>query len=146
MEKKLIAIAPIDLPRFWPEIRDEVATIDIPDGMISEDAYAMCRQNAATLFYLMLDDKRVGWMICRLALPDLHIWMLKAENDYDVMREFRPELMEIARGAKAKTLTYGSMRQAWAKVAPKHGFKMRMVVYECPVDPDPTSLPVKPEE
>ena len=134
MQKQLLAIAPIDLPRFWPEIRDEVASIEIPDGFITEDVYGMCRQNAATLFFIMVDGKRVGWLVCRLSLPDLHIWMLHAENGYDVMTQFREELMTLARGAQAKMLTYGSQRAAWSKVAHKHGFQMRMVVYQCPVD------------
>lgn len=135
MTNKLIAVAPADLATVWPSIRHEAETIEAPDGFIPEDAYAMCKSSQSTLFFLEVDDKRVGWMIARLSLPDLHIWMLKADAGYDVMRMFRDQLMELARGAKAVNLTYGSTRKAWAKVAVEHGFKIRMIVYATPVDP-----------
>jgi len=129
------AIAPIDLSKVWPEIRHEVAEIEAPDGFIPEDAYAMCKSAQASLFFLEVEGKRVGWMICRLLGADLHIWMVRAETGYDVLHTFRGELMQLARSANATKLTYGSTRKAWAKVAPDHGFSIRMVVYECPVEP-----------
>lgn len=139
---KLLAVSPADITAIWPSVRADVASVEAPDGFIPEDAYAMCKSNAATLFLLEVDGKRVGFMIARLMLPDLHIWMLKADNGYDVMTSFRPELMELARNANANKLTYGSTRKAWAKVAPDHGFKMRMIVYEAPVDPAPEPVEI----
>src|SRR5579859_5524208 len=137
MHKELLAVAPADLVTVWPTIRQEAAAIEAPDGFLPEDIYAMCKSNGATLFLLHVDGVRVGWMVARLMLPDLHIWMLRADNGYDVMHLFRDELMELARRAQATKLTYGSTRKAWAKVAQSHGFKMRMIVYECPVDLQP---------
>lgn len=137
MQKQILAISPADLVRFWPEIREEVARIEAPDGFIPEDVYAMCKTNQATLFFLMIDEKRVGWMVCRLMLPDLHIWQVHADNGYDVLHVFRDDLMNLARQAGASMLTYGSTRKAWAKVAGDHGFKMRMIVYEAQLDPIP---------
>jgi hypothetical protein len=133
-QKHLIAVAPAMLATAWPQIREEVATIEAPDGFLPEDVYAMCKTGGATLFFLMVGEKRVGWMVCRLQQPDLHIWQLKADNGYDVMTTFRDQLMDLARQAQATTVTYGSTRKAWAKVAQDHGFKMRMIVYETPVD------------
>lgn len=134
MQKTLQAISPAELPKVWPEIRAEVASIEAPDGFIPEDAYAMCRQNAAALFFLLVDGERAGWMIVRQAGADMHIWMVKAKIGYEVLSLFREELMQLARGANCTQVTYGSTRAAWNKVAAKHGFKVRMVVYECPVD------------
>lgn len=134
MTKQLIAIAPDNVSSVWHEIRDEVATIETPDGLIPEDVYFACKTNAAVLFFLMNEGKRVGWMVCRHIQPDLHIWQLKADAGYDVMTTFREELMSLARQAGAKKLTFGSTRKAWAKAAPEHGFKMRMIIYEATVD------------
>jgi hypothetical protein len=138
MTKALLAIAPADLSQYWPQIRNEVAEIEAPDGFMPEDVYAMCKSNGATLFFLMDGDTRIGWMVCRLMLPDLHIWQLHAEIGYEVMKTFRAQLMDLARGIQGCTaITYGSTRKAWAKVAQEHGFGMRMIVYQCPIDPAP---------
>lgn len=139
---QLVAVSPNDLPLIWPTIRDDVAQIEAPDGFIPEDVYLMCKTNSATLFLLKIDGEQVGFMVARLALPDLHIWLLKADAGYDVMHTFRRELMELAFQAKATKLTYGSTRKAWQKVSADHGFKLRMIVYECPVEvPPPLALP-----
>jgi hypothetical protein len=134
---KIVAVAPADLATVWPLIREELDTVEKPDGFISEDVYAMCKTGNAAFFFLEVDDKRAGWMVLRLMQPDLHIWMVRADNGYDVMTTFRPQLMEMARGANAQKLTFGSTRKAWAKVASEHGFKMRMIVYEINVEPPP---------
>lgn len=136
--KRLIAIQPNDLSLVWPEIRAEVATIETPDGLIPEDVFMACKSNNAVLFMLQVGEKRVGWMVVRNFGTDLHIWQLRADNGYEVMTSFRPQLMEIARNAGCTKITYGSTREAWNKVSKQHGFKIRMVVYECPVDPIPS--------
>ena len=133
--KTLAAISPNDLSHIWPEIRAEVATIETPDGLIPEDVFMACKSNNAVLFMLNVGQKRVGWMVVRNFGTDLHIWQLRADNGYEVMTSFRPQLMEIARNAGCTKITYGSTREAWNKVSKQHGFKIRMVVYECPVDP-----------
>lgn len=132
--KRLIAIQPNDLSLVWPEIRAEVATIETPDGLIPEDVFMACKSNNAVLFMLQVGEKRVGWMVVRNFGTDLHIWQLRADNGYEVMTSFRSQLMEIARNAGCTKITYGSTRKAWATVAPQHGFKMRMIVWEAPVD------------
>lgn len=134
MTRQLVAIPPHDLSAVWPDIRSDVASIETPDGFIPEDVYFACKSNNAVLFFLTEEGKRVGWMVCRPILPDLHIWQLKADAGYDVLRTFRSQLMELARNAGAKNITYGSSRKAWVKVAQEHGFKPRMVIYEAPVD------------
>lgn len=133
--KKVIAVTPSELGAVWPTIREEVASIEAPDGCLPEDVYMMCKLGHASLFLLEVDEKRVGFAVIRLNLPDLHIWQLKAENGYEVMTQFRDELNQVAIGAGAKHITYGSSRKAWSQVAAKHGFKMRMVVYESNVSP-----------
>lgn len=148
-QKQLVAIAPNELSKIWPTIREEVATIETPDDLIPEDVYLACKTNSAVLFFLMFEEKRVGWMVVRQIGFDLHIWQLKADYGYDVMRVFRDELMEVARNAGCVKLTYGSTREAWNKVSKQHGFKIRMVVYETSVDaakqPDHAELNQDPQ-
>lgn len=134
MQKQIIAVQPAQLSEIWPQIREEVAAIECPDDFIPEDVFFHCKSNQATLFLLIVDGKRIGWMVLRQMGTCLHIWQLHAENGYDVMSQFRDELMEVARRAGCVKLTYGSSRKAWQKVAPSHGFKMQIVVWECPVD------------
>lgn len=131
---RLIAVAPADLYKVWPRLREAALTIESPEDLIPEDVYTACKTNGATLFLLESEGREVGFMVARLNLPDLHIWWLHAETGYDVMTSFREQLMELARGAQARNLTYGSQRKAWQKVSAQHGFKMRFVVYECPVE------------
>ncbi|VVE57752.1 hypothetical protein [Pandoraea anhela] len=135
-DRKLTAVAPTDLPRVWPEIRSEIASVESPDGFIPEDAYAACKAGDAVLFLLTVDGERIGWMVLRLLGADLHIWLLYASHGHDPMTVFRDDLMAIAKGSNppARKLTFGSSRRGWGKVAPKHGFRVRNVVYECDVD------------
>lgn len=137
-DRKLEAIAPANLPRVWPSIRDEITSVEAPDGFIPEDAYAMCRSGEATLFLLYVDGARIGWMVLRMLGRDLHIWLLYARPGFEPMTIFREDLMHIARNATpypALKLTFGSARRGWERVAPQHGFRLRHVTFECDVEP-----------
>jgi len=136
-DRKLIAVPPGDLGRIWPQIRSEVASVEAPDGFLIEDVYAMCRSGEAALFVLNVDGERIGWTVLRLLGRDLHIWLLYAKPGFDPMSVFRPHLMDIARTATplpALKLTFGSARKGWAKVAPKHQFRVRHTTFECDVE------------
>jgi hypothetical protein len=134
--KQLVAIPPKDLNLVWPEIRGDVQAIESPEKILVEDVYFACKSGDSQLFLLMIDGKRVGHMIMKLIGTDLHIWQVAAENGYDVLHTFRAEVMALARNTNmARKLTYSSAREGWRKESKKHGFSMRMVVYECPIDP-----------
>lgn len=136
-DRKLMAIPPADLAKVWPLIRDEVASVEAPDGFIPEDVYALCRSAEATLFVLLIDGERIGWTVLRLLGRDLHIWLLYAKAGFDPMTVFRPHLMDIARNATpqpALKLTFGSSRKGWFRVAPKHRFRVRQTTFECDVE------------
>lgn len=121
------------LKEIWPRIRGKLSEIETPDDVIPEEVYAMCITNQATLFMLMVDGKEVGFMVCRLIAPDFHIWLLHADNGYEVLTQFREQLMEIAKKTGSQNITFGSRRRAWQQVAASHGFNVRMIVYACPV-------------
>ena len=142
MNKSFNAIAPANFKVVWQEIKHEVASIKSPDGGIPEDVYFMCMKGDATLFLLFVDNERVGWVLLRLLGTDLHIWETYAKNGANVLEIFREDLMAVARQARATKLTFGSSRAAWQKVAISNGFKPRMTVYECDIDPMPNQAAV----
>lgn len=133
-EKEFIAIPPAGVANVWHLVRDEIASIDNPDETPIEEVYHMLKTNQATLFMLHIEGKRVGCCVLRAVLPDLHIWLVHAENGFEVLKVFRQELMQIGRNMGAKDLTFGSRRRAWQEVAKDHGFKTRSITYFCPVE------------
>lgn len=133
-DRQLIIVQPPELRDVWPTIRLELDGIRMPDGSIQEEVFLACANGGAVLCLLSVDGKRVGWMILRHLMRDFHIWLLYGINGYDVMSVFRADLMQMARVAGANMLTFGSARRGWGKVVDRHGFKIRCVTYECPVD------------
>lgn len=133
-DRKLTIIQPAELRDVWPSIRRELDQIPLPDGAIPEEVFFACANGGAVLCLLFVDGSRVGWMILRHLVRDFHIWLLYGINGYDVMSVFRDDLMRMARVAGATMLTFGSARRGWEKVAERHGFKIRCVTYECPLD------------
>jgi hypothetical protein len=132
--KSTEAIAPADLKKVWPSVREHVANMDAPDHAPVEEVYAMCFTNQATLFILKVDDYPIGHAIVRLTLPDLHLWQVYGKTGYDVLELFKPEMMELAKKVGATYITFGSSRMAWKKVGLELGFKPRMIVYEMVVE------------
>lgn len=138
-EKEFFAIPPQAVQSVWPLIKDDMAKIDNPDETPIEEVYYMLKTNMATLFMLHMKGERIGFVVLRVILPDLHIWLTHAKNGYDALKVFRPELMQVARNAGAKDVTFGSRRKAWQQVSGEHGFKTRSITYFCPVDPPGTN-------
>ncbi|MBU9439998.1 hypothetical protein KTE49_20705 [Burkholderia multivorans] len=133
-DRKLIAIQPQDLRDVWPSIREQMHSIKPGDGAIPEEVFAACVTGGALLFLLEIDGERVGWMVIRPLGRDFHIWLLWARNGFDVMSVFRADLMQMARTAGSRMLTFGSNRRGWERVTGYHGFKVRSIIYECPLD------------
>ncbi|PRH10977.1 hypothetical protein C6T61_07335 [Burkholderia multivorans] len=133
-DRKLIVVPPAELRDVWPTIRGQFDEIPMSDGTIPEEVFFACMNGSAVLCLLFVDGERVGWMVIHLIGRDFHIWLLWARNGFDVMSVFRADLMQMARVAGARMLTFGSSRRGWEKVAGHHGFKMRSTTYECPVD------------
>lgn len=133
-ERQMIAIPPNKLKDVWPTIREKVVSIESPEAIIPEEVFAMCASNQATLFMLNVGGKNVGFMVVRLILPDLHLWLVHGENGYEIMKTFRADLMRLGRDTNATKITFGSRRRAWQEVSKDHGFTVRMIVYEAPVE------------
>jgi hypothetical protein len=118
----------------WPRLRAGMASIESPDGWIVEDVYCTLRQGGATLYLVVIDDEEVGFVVLR-QINDfdgtrLHIWLLHARSDVDVMAEFSDELDNIARIINARTVTFSTTRRGWSKTAPKYSFSVRETVYQ----------------
>jgi hypothetical protein len=132
LKKELKAVEPKHLAAVWPTIRAEALEIESPDN-IAEDCYAACKSGQATLFLLFVDGERVGFTILKRIDDDLHIWQTYAKNGYDVLTVFRADLYEMARKGGMTKLTFGTIRQGFEKVAPHHGFRKRMTIWEADV-------------
>lgn len=126
-------IAPEQLGAVWPRLRAPMAKIESPDGWMQEDVYLTLKTGGATLYLVIVDDKEVGFLVLRNIRdfdgPRLHIWLLSADSDVDVMAEFSNELDDIARSINATTVTFGTTRRGWAKVAPRYQFSVRETLY-----------------
>jgi hypothetical protein len=143
--RALVPVAPNQLGAVWPRLRGPMAEIEAPDGWIAEDVYHALRNGAGTLYLVTIDDAEVGFVVLR-AINDfdgqrLHVWLLHSRSDVDVMAEFSDELDNIARGINATTITFGTTRRGWAKVAPKYGFSVRETVYSRSLQPKLANSP-----
>lgn len=137
MQFNIKLLTPIELKAMWPRMREPVATLETPDGFIPEDVYLQCMTGDAVFGLLMADDFEMGFAVFKGIQDDLHIWQLKSfssRSDVQIMKDFRPALMEWGKTIKKTYLTFGSTRPGWNKVAPAHGFKLRMAVFECPIE------------
>lgn len=132
--RSLKPVAPAQIGAVWPRLRTPMAEIESPDGWIVEDVYCTLRQGGASLYLVDIDGEEVGFVVLRQFNdydgPRLHIWLLHSRSDVDVMAEFSDELDNIARQINASTITFGTTRRGWAKVAPRYHFSVRETVYQ----------------
>lgn len=132
--RTLAPVAPNQIGAVWPRLRAPMAEIESPDGWIAEDVYFTLRNGGATLYLVLIDGEEVGFVVLR-SISDfdgqrLHIWLLHARSDVDVMAEFSDELDNIARSINASHITFGTTRRGWAKVAPRYHFEVRETVFQ----------------
>lgn len=132
--RALIPIAPTQLGAVWSRVREPLLSLPCGDGWIPEDIYCACMQGGATLYMIDIDGTEVGFLILR-SINDfdgrrLHIWVLHARSDVDVMAEFSAELDSIGRSINAVRITFGTTRRGWEKVAPRYHFSVRETVYQ----------------
>lgn len=132
--KAFVAVTPQQLEQTWALVKDDLAKVDNPDETPLEEIYFMLKTNQATLFLLYVKGEYIGFAVVRLILPDLHLWLVHAKNGFECLKVFRPEIMQLARNANAKMVTFGSRRRAWQEVSKDHGFNVRAIMYQCPVD------------
>lgn len=137
MKYELKLLTPVELKSMWPQLRAHVASLETPDGFIPEDVYLQCMTGAAVMAILMADEFELGFAVFKGIDDDLHIWQLKSftnRSDVQIMREYRSVLMTWAKTIGKSWLTFGSTRPGWNKVAPLHGFNLRMAIFECRVE------------
>lgn len=132
--RTLIPIAPTQVGAVWSRVRDPLLTLSRGDGWIPEDIYCACIQGGATLYMIDIDGAEVGFLVLR-SINDfdgrrLHIWVLHARSDVDVMTEFSDALDTIGRSIQATRITFGTTRRGWEKVAPRYHFSVRETVYQ----------------
>jgi hypothetical protein len=132
--KTLLPVPPADIAAVWPRVRPGLESMEKGDGWLPEDIYLALKTNGASLHMVAIDGKEHGFIVLRVLHdfdgPRLHIWVLHSHSKIDVMTEFDDELTSIAKSINAGRITFSSTRSGWAKVAPKHGFRVRETVYE----------------
>lgn len=133
--RQLVPIAPQQLGAVWPRLREQVASEFSPsDGWLPEDVYMAIKLGGANLYLIQIDGVEAGFLVLRTIQdfdgPHLHIWLLYARSDVDVMAEFSDEIDLIAKGINASIVTFGTTRRGWAKVAPRYQFTQREVIYQ----------------
>lgn len=143
--RTLTPVAPAQLGAVWSRVREPLLTLSRGDGWIPEDIYCACVQGGATLYMIGIDGAEVGFVVLR-SINDfdgrrLHIWVLHARSDVDVMAEFSGELDNIGRSINAVRLTFGTTRRGWEKVAPKYDFSVRETVFQRLIQPKLANSP-----
>lgn len=131
---RLVSVGGGELSAVWPQLRERVAGISSGDGWLPEDVYCTLRAGGASLHLIEVDGVEVGFLVLRV-IPDfdgarLHLWLLHAESDIDVMAEFSDELDAMARAVQATRLTFSTTRRGWERVAPRYAFTVRETVFE----------------
>jgi hypothetical protein len=132
--RSLKPVAPAQIGAVWPRLRAPLEDTGASDGTIPEDVYCAIKMGGASLHLLMVDDVECGFVVLR-GIQDfdgarLHIWVLYAKSDVDVMAEFSDELDNLARNINAAKITFGTSRRGWERVAPRYHFQVREIVYE----------------
>ena len=122
-------VPPAEVKDYWPKIRPELEKMQGTDGWIPEDVYMFLVGNHATLY--VNDVEWQGFVILQL-LPNysekrLHMWIAAGWGD---MMAYRDEVIEIAKQAGAKRITFESPRKGWEKAGPKYGFEPKRTIYE----------------
>ena len=130
----LVTVPPEQLAAVWPRLRDSIISIEQPDGWLPEDVYCAVKMGGASLYLVMVNDIEVGFLVLRALQdfdgPRLHIWILHAYSDADVMAEFSDKLDDLARQIKATRITFGTTRRGWEKVAPRYHFSVRETIWK----------------
>lgn len=133
----LRAIEPRDLSFEWERVRLGLLEVKkaTTDDWLPEDVYMALRQGGAYL-YVGEDEHGdyLGFLVMRLT-PTFHgskveIWAAHSATSRPLMREFWPQIREVARRAGAGKISFSSARDEWAAAAKRLGFTPKQVTYE----------------
>jgi hypothetical protein len=128
-DRKLRAVTVGELPEIWGKVRPELERIARhSDGWLPEDVYVLLVTGHASLY--VNDGEWRGFCVLQV-LPNytgkrLHIWIA---HGWDV-EEHAEEVIDLAKQAGCRKVTFESPRRGWWKRAEHFGFKETRCVYE----------------
>ena len=132
----LRAIEPKDLSFEWDRVRAGLVEVKkaTTDDWLPEDVYMAIRQGQAQLF--MCEDEHgdyLGFVVLRLVHTfhgaEMLVWCAYAATPRPLLREFLPQIKELAGRAGAQRVSFSSARPEWATAARRLGFTPQQVTY-----------------
>lgn len=122
-------IPPHELKDWWGFAKEGVEAILIksPESFIQEEIFAHLWTQKSML-WVFIDDEPKGFTVLTPENDNLLIWAVwgKEPQPYEFIEECFEMIKDIAKKANVKTMTFGSHRVGWDKVARKLGFTPRL--------------------
>lgn len=133
----LRAIEPGNISDVWHRVRAGLEDVmcATSDDWLPEDIYMSLKLGQSALFMGEGDrGEYLGFLVMKMAPThhgeELVIWCAYSATKRPLMREFLPQIEEVARSAKAQKIVFHSARPEWAKAAKRIGFAPAQVKYE----------------
>lgn len=123
-------IPPHQLKDWWEFAKEGVEAIlnKSPEPYIQEEIFASLWSQKSMLWVFMSGNKPEGFTILTPDGDSLFVWAVwgREPQSFEMVSECFEMIKDIARQGNAKSLTFGSHRIGWDKVARKLGFSPRL--------------------
>ncbi len=123
-------IPPHELKAWWGFAKEGVEAIlnKSPEPFIQEEIFAQCWAQNSMLWVFIQDNVPQGFTVLTPEEDNLFVWAIwgKEPQTPEVVAECFEMIKNIAKQGNAKTITFGSHRLGWDKVARKLGFTPRL--------------------
>lgn len=128
-------IPPAELYKWWEVVKPGLVEVQKygRDGWLIEDVY-LAIKNGASQLHIGIREKYYRGFIVTTGLPGfrgpvLHIWATYTNSKEDEIGAFWESLIEMAKGAGFKRMTFHSPRKGWERRLSKYGFEPEQVIY-----------------
>lgn len=122
-------IPPHELKNYWEFVKNgiEKGLLKSPDNYIQEEVFASCYMQKSMLWVFYQDDLE-GFTVLTPEGDNLFVWIIWGKNPQskETVKECFNLIKNIAKQGGAKTITFGSQRLGWDKVARELGFTPRL--------------------
>jgi hypothetical protein len=123
-------IPPHELKDWWGFAKEGVEAIlsKSPEPYIQEEIFAQLWAQKSMLWVFMDENVPQGFTVLTPEQDNLFVWAIwgKTPQSFEVVSECFEMIKGIAKQGNAKTITFGSHRIGWDKVARKLGFTPRL--------------------
>lgn len=122
-------IPPHELKNYWEFVKNgiEKGLLKSPDNYIQEEVFASCYMQKSMLWIFYENDLE-GFTVLTPDGDNLFVWIIwgKTPQSKETAKECFNMIKGIAKQGGAKTITFGSHRLGWDKVARQLGFTPRL--------------------